>query len=130
MLTGRKTLLCDEPHVQSIVGQAQALVGAARSYIYDRLNDLWQTLVGGKRLTLKQRALFRLAVIQGHEACLKAVELLYKAYGGAAVYSGPLDRALRDLHTINQHTMNSLKIYETAGRVLMGLEPRPSDALL
>jgi hypothetical protein len=26
--------------------------------------------------------------------------------------------------------MNSPKIYETAGRVLMGLDPRPGDALL
>jgi alkylation response protein AidB-like acyl-CoA dehydrogenase len=131
MLTGRKTLLCDEPHVQSAVGQAEALVGGARTYIYDRLDDIWDTLVAGHRPTIQQRARYRLAVLQGHAACLAAVELLYKAYGGAAVYaSGPLDRALRDLHTINQHTMNSPKIYETAGRVLMGLDPRPGDALL
>ncbi|MGH8335747.1 MAG: hypothetical protein ACRETL_02725, partial [Gammaproteobacteria bacterium] len=131
MLTGRKTLLCDEPHVQSAVGQAEALVAGARTYIYDRLDDIWNTLVAGNRLTIQQRARYRLAVLQGHANCLSAVELLYKSYGGAAVYaSGPLDRALRDLHTINQHTMNSPKIYETSGRVLMGLDPRPGDALL
>ena len=131
MLTGRKTLLCDEPYVQTAVGQAEALVSGARTYIYDRLDDIWNTLVAGNRLTIQQRARYRLAVLQGHANCLSAVELLYKAYGGAAVYaSGPLDRALRDLHTINQHTMNSPKIYETAGRVLMGLDPRPGDALL
>jgi alkylation response protein AidB-like acyl-CoA dehydrogenase len=131
MLTGRKTLLCDEPHVQSAVGQAEALVAGARTYIYDRLDDIWKTLVAGNRLTIQQRARYRLAVLQEHANCLTAVELLYKAYGGAAVYaSSPLDRALRDLHTINQHTMNSPKIYETAGRVLMGLDPRPGDALL
>jgi hypothetical protein len=28
------------------------------------------------------------------------------------------------LLTINQHTMNSLKIYETAGRVLLGFDLR------
>jgi alkylation response protein AidB-like acyl-CoA dehydrogenase len=131
MLTGRKTLLCDEPHVQSAIGHAEALLGGARSYIYAQLDDIWNTLVAGDRLTIQQRARYRLAVAQGHQSCLDAVELIYKAYGGAAVYaSGPLDRALRDLHTINQHTMNSPKIYETAGRVLMGLDPRPGDALL
>jgi indole-3-acetate monooxygenase len=131
MLTGRKTLLCDEPHVQSAVGHAEALLGGARSYIYERLDDIWNTLAAGNRLTIQQRAHYRLAVARGHEDCLSAVELLYKAYGGAAVYtSGPLDRVLRDLHTINQHTMNSPKIFETAGRVLMGLEPHPGDALL
>jgi indole-3-acetate monooxygenase len=131
MLTGRKTLLCDEPHVQSAVGQAEALLGDAHSHIYAQLNAIWSTLESGNRPTLQQRARYRLAVARGHEDCLAAVELIYKAYGGAAVYaSGPLDRVLRDLHTINQHTMNSPKIYETAGRVLMGLDPRPGDALL
>ena len=42
--------------------------------------------------------------------------------------SSPFDRCLRDLLTINQHTMNSLKIHETAGRVLLGFDVR--DPLL
>ncbi|MBV8053730.1 MAG: hydrolase, partial [Deltaproteobacteria bacterium] len=60
-----------------------------------------------------------------HEVCVEAVEGLFKAYGGGAVYtSSPFDRCLRDLLTINQHTMNSLKIYEVAGRILLGFDLR------
>jgi metal-dependent HD superfamily phosphatase/phosphodiesterase len=38
--------------------------------------------------------------------------------------SGPFDRSLRDILTINQHTINNLEIYEAAGRVLLGLDPQ------
>jgi hypothetical protein len=75
------------------------------------------------RLALKQRALYRIALTHAHAACAEAVETLYKAYGGSSVYSaGPFDRALRDILTINQHTINSLKTYDTTGRVLLGLD--------
>jgi alkylation response protein AidB-like acyl-CoA dehydrogenase len=130
-LTGRSKLLSQESYVQSAVGRAAALVGAARSYVYERMDDIWRTLTAGRRPALEQRLRYRLAVINAHEACLQAVELLYKAYGGAAVYNaGPLDRSLRDLQTINQHTFNSLKVYESAGRVRLGLELDATDVLL
>ncbi|HKV53507.1 MAG TPA: acyl-CoA dehydrogenase family protein [Candidatus Binataceae bacterium] len=130
-LTGRNRLLAEEAYVQSSIGRAEALVGAARSYIYERMEDIWRTLEAGQRLAIDQRVRYRLAVINAHQACLEAVEMLYKSYGGAAVYaSGPLDRALRDLQTINQHTINSLKVYETAGRMLLGMELRASDILI
>ncbi len=42
-------------------------------------------------------------------------------FGG--ISERPLDRCLRDVVTMNQHLMGSLKTYEMAGRLLMGLEP-------
>lgn len=125
MMTGRKVMLRDEAYAQSVVARAEALVSSARHFIYGQMEDLWQTLLAGDRLALKQRALYRIAVTHAHAACAEAVEMLYKAYGGSSVYSsGPFDRSLRDILTINQHTINSLKIYEAAGRVLLGLEPQ------
>jgi indole-3-acetate monooxygenase len=59
-----------------------------------------------------------------NSACTQAVELLYKANGGASVYSrNAFDRRLRDIQTTNQHTVVSLKTWEVMGRVLLGLEP-------
>lgn len=55
----------------------------------------------------------------------QAVELLYKANGGASVYSGnPLERRLRDIQAAGQHTVVSMKTWEAAGRVLLGLDPQ------
>ena len=65
MLTGRKTLLCDEPHVQSAVGQAEALVGGARSLHLRPLDDIWSTSSPAIARRIQQRARYRLAVAAG-----------------------------------------------------------------
>jgi len=129
MLTGKPVMLREEAYAQRAVACAEALVGSAREFIFARIDEIWQTLLAGSQPTPKQRALYRVAIAHAHTACIEAVEGLFKAYGGGAVYSSsPFDRCLRDLLTINQHTMNSLKIYETAGRVLLGFDVR--DPLL
>ncbi|MEA2773948.1 MAG: Acyl-CoA dehydrogenase, C-terminal domain, partial [Acetobacteraceae bacterium] len=56
--------------------------------------------------------------------CADVVQLVFKAAGGTAVYQkGPLDRCLRDILTMNQHLVATLRNYERAGRLLLGLEP-------
>ncbi len=125
MLTGKPVMLRDETYAQNVIARAEALVGSARDYLFARVDEIWQTLLAGVQPTPKQRALYRIAIAHAHAVCIDAVEGLFKAYGGGAVYaSSPFDRSLRDLLTINQHTMNSLKIYETAGRVLLGFDLR------
>ncbi|HXD90142.1 MAG TPA: acyl-CoA dehydrogenase family protein [Candidatus Binataceae bacterium] len=125
MATGRPVMLRDEGYAQAAIARAEALVGSARAYVFDRIGDIWQSLVAGERLSIQQRALYRIAMAHAHAACLEAVEGLYKVIGGSAVYaSGPFDRPLRDLITINQHTVNSPKIQETTGKVLLGFDVR------
>ncbi len=117
-----KAMLRDEAWVQSAVAQAEALVSSARGFVFEAFGDLWNTLAAGDRPSLKQRARGRLAMVHTSAACLQAVELLYKANGGSSVYAGnPFDRRLRDMQTANQHTVVSLKTWEVAGRVLLGL---------
>ena len=124
-LTGQKVMLREEAYVQSAVARAEAMVGSARCYLYETMGSLWQSLVDGVQPSVTQRARFRIAIVNAHETSVEAVQSLYKCYGGASVYaSGPFDRCLRDVLTINQHTMNSLKLYETAGKVLLGMELR------
>jgi alkylation response protein AidB-like acyl-CoA dehydrogenase len=138
-LTG--TPLAEEPYIASAVGEAEALLGSSRAYIFETTQSIWNTLVtgGGARrsepsmlhpdsayseLTAAQRAGHRLAMSQCHSACVQVVDLMYKAAGSASIYaSGRLDRLLRDIHTVNQHNVISLKSYEGAGRLLLGLEP-------
>ena len=62
--------------------------------------------------------------IAAREPAIDVVQLVYKAAGGGAVYQkGPLDRCLRDVLTMNQHVVGTLRTYEMAGRLLLGLEP-------
>ena len=88
------------------------------------MGDLWMTLVEGRRPSERQIALFTSAYPHVVGACVDAVQLVYKAAGGTAVYQkGALDRCLRDVLTMNQHVIGTSRTYEMAGRLLLGLEP-------
>jgi indole-3-acetate monooxygenase len=118
-----KAMLRDETYAQYAVAQAEAAVSSARGFVFEAFGDLWNTLAAGDPPSLKQRARGRLAMVHASAACLQAVELLYKANGGSSVYAGnAFDRRLRDMQTANQHAVMSLKTWEVAGRVLLGLE--------
>jgi indole-3-acetate monooxygenase len=118
-----RAMLRDEAYVQFAVAQAEASVSSARGFVFEAFGDMWNTLLTGDVPSPRQRARARLAMVSASTACTQAVELLYKANGGSSVYAGnAFDRRLRDIQTANQHTVVSLKTWEVAGRVLLGLE--------
>ncbi|HJY82185.1 MAG TPA: acyl-CoA dehydrogenase family protein [Candidatus Binatia bacterium] len=120
--------LRDEEFVQDAVGRVAAILGAARAYLFSTIGDIWQTLEAGREVSLRQRVDFQLVHTQVFAMCTEAVELIYKARGGSAVYTNNvLDRCLRDIVTMNQHVVNSLRVYATGGRLLLGL---PAEELL
>jgi indole-3-acetate monooxygenase len=117
-------LLREDVFVQESVARAEAMLGAARSYLFDVVGDLWATVVGGQKPSPFQHARFLTAYTHVVGECAAAVQLVFKASGGTAVYqSGALDRCLRDVLTMPQHFIGSLRTYEMAGRLLLGLEP-------
>ena len=114
----------DHVYVQDAVGRAETLLTSARAHVYDVVGDLWASLVYGRQLTERQLALFTTLYPHAVGVCVEAVQLIYKAAGGAAVYQkGPLDRCLRDILTMTQHVVGTTRTYEMAGRLLLGLEP-------
>ncbi len=116
--------LREEYFVQDAVGRASAKIGAARAYLFSIVGDLWETIQAGQPFSLKQMADFQTMNVQVFAMCLEAVELLFKARGGSSVYTGSiLEGCLRDLLTMDQHVMNSLRSYAQSGRLLLGLPP-------
>jgi indole-3-acetate monooxygenase len=117
-------LLREEVFVQESVARAETLLGAARAYLFEVIGDLWTTLVEERKPSPIQQARFITAYTHVVGECVEVVQLVYKASGGNAVYqTGALDRCLRDVLTMNQHLIGSLRTYEMAGRLLLGLEP-------
>jgi indole-3-acetate monooxygenase len=116
--------MCEQPHIQIAFAQARAAAGAARSYVYEVMGEVWSTLASRQRLTGDQIGRYWLAILSAFNGCVEAVDLLYKAGGGPSVYAnGVLDHAFRDIHTISQHVLVSIRNYEVAGRSLLGLRP-------
>jgi alkylation response protein AidB-like acyl-CoA dehydrogenase len=117
-------MMRDDVFVQEAVGRADVMLSSARAYLFEVMGDLWTTLVKGGEPTPTQVARFLVAPTHVMGTCVDVVQLACKAAGGTAVYQkGPFDRGLRDILTMNQHVVGTLRTYEMAGRLLLGLEP-------
>jgi indole-3-acetate monooxygenase len=116
--------LRDDAFVQAAVGQAQAQVASAKCWLYDVMNDVWQTSLAGGEPSQKQRAAFRLSITNAFHASRSAVQAMYEAGAGSALYrKSPLDRHLRDITTISQHALVNQRSYAEVGRSALGLDP-------
>ena len=117
-------MMREDVFIQEAVGRADTVLTSARAYLFEVMDDLWATLVSGREPTSTQVARFTTAHAYVVGQCVDVVQLVFKAAGGTAVYQkGPLDRCLRDILTMNQHVIGTLRTYEMAGRLLLGLEP-------
>jgi hypothetical protein len=114
----------DDVFVQEAVGRAETMLASARAYQFAVIGDLWTTLLKGGEPAPSQIAHFTTANTHVIGVCVDVVQLVCKAAGGTAVYQkGPFDRCLRDILTMNQHVVATLRTYEMAGRLMLGLEP-------
>ncbi len=112
--------------VQAQVGlaRAEALVRSARSYWYENLERIWEAAVESRPVSLEERTAMRLASLTAAENSVAAVDLLYRLGGTSSIYqSSPIERCWRDVHTAAQHLQVQDGRWETAGRVLFGMDP-------
>jgi indole-3-acetate monooxygenase len=121
---GQPSLLRERTAVQADVARAEALVRAARAFLYALIAEVWADVAAGRPATLQQRALLRLAAVDGVVRAAQAVDLMYNAAGATSIYeSSPLERCFRDVHVVTAHTIVQQHGYELAGKVLLGLAP-------
>ena len=118
------TLLREKPVVQGAVGRAEAMLRAARAFLFEACEDVWSTAASGAELTLEQRAAVRLACAQVADAAKSVVQIAYDIGGGTSVCeSCPLQRCFRDMYAAVQHVQVRGGNFEMVGRVLLGMEP-------
>jgi alkylation response protein AidB-like acyl-CoA dehydrogenase len=116
-------LLREESRVHEIIAVAEGSLAAARSFVYSTLEDLWETLNRNEKPSPRQRALYRIMLIDAHRVAKEVVSTMYDLAATSAIYrSHPLDRLMRDILTACQHGVVHPKMYRPAGRLLLGLE--------
>ena len=117
-------LLRDRSAVQTKLGEAEAIVNAARAYVFDAVGSLSNTLTAGEEPTDRQVAQGRLALVHAMHESARAVDKVFHAAGTNAIYTRlPLERAFRDVHVAIQHGAALPLYFESAGKVLLGLKP-------
>ncbi|HTO56080.1 MAG TPA: acyl-CoA dehydrogenase family protein [Myxococcota bacterium] len=114
------TSLPDSPLFQYRVGHAQAELFAARALLTQRAQELWAFATAGD-----VPFAFSLLVLQASawiaETAARVVDTCYTAAGGSALYeSSPLQRRLRDAHTLTQHASLQETVFTNAGAALFG----------
>lgn len=118
------SLLRDRPAVQARLGEADAIVNAARAYVFDAVGRLWNTVCAGGTPSDHEVAQGRTAIVYAMHEAVRAVDKVFHAAGTNAIYTRlPLERAFRDVHVAVQHGAALSGYFESAGKVLVGLRP-------
>jgi alkylation response protein AidB-like acyl-CoA dehydrogenase len=116
--------LAERPTVQAGMARAEADLLSARALLRESVEAAWASAEQGS-LSDEQRRVLRLAATNATLSSVRAVDFLYTAAGGSAVYeSSPMQRLFRDIHVATQHAMVNERTLEITGRMALGL---PTD---
>ena len=117
-------VLADRPVAQIDLARAEAALDAARSSLYDSVDDLWQTARAGKQPTIRQIARNRAAAIHAAETGAAVARTAHVLSGGSSIYlSSSLQRHMRDAEAITHHFTVAPHVWEDVGRVFLGRQP-------
>ena len=127
--TGRKSL-AESSLTQMEFGQANALVEAARHYLFSVVEQVWDSVQRGDEPGLEQRRQLRLAATQATTLAAAAVDKLYNAGGGTSLQGHcSLQRHFRDVHVATQHRMVSTGLLQLSGAMAL-VEDHPGSPQL
>jgi alkylation response protein AidB-like acyl-CoA dehydrogenase len=120
----------DMESVRAVVGEAHMVLGAARSYLFATLENQWRKIERDEPLSVGERADLWFSRLNAFQSARRIVRELYDVVGGNAIYAEQhtLDRALRDMETMCQHTVGQRRELSTVGGLLLNPEDELANA--
>ena len=115
--------LAETPLVQFRLGHVEATLRAARSFLHSEAERLWQLSQDDSGQNDPRELMTRILAADSWiaETCAQIIDRCYTVGGGQAVYEkSPLQRRLRDIHTLTQHASLSESAFTRAGATLVG----------
>jgi alkylation response protein AidB-like acyl-CoA dehydrogenase len=120
--------LAESPVFQDRLGEADAMLRAARALLHTEVEHAWAKAVagGGCLFSPLDRARLRATATQVVSMATQVVDAAYLAGGGTALYEvSPLQRRLRDVHALTQHIGVGREAFAFVGALLSGEELDP-----
>ena len=116
--------LADTPVFQHALARAETGLRAARALLRSEAESFWAGLKAGLTPTAAEEVRCSATGAWAVATAAKVVDVCYKAGGGTALYdSSPLQRHLRDIHTLTQHISVADGWLTRAGAFLVGKDP-------
>jgi alkylation response protein AidB-like acyl-CoA dehydrogenase len=117
---GSTVPLRDRPAAHLAVANAEATLRSARAFVFEAVEDVWETVQRHEVPTPRQNATVHLACSHAAAAAIHTVEQVHTAAGSVANFeTSPLERCIRDVRVVPQHIMASAQWIEFAGRTLL-----------
>jgi len=118
--------VAESPLFQARLGEADAGLRAARALLYEEARRAWRKALAAQHFSLLDRARMRTASSYAVAAAADVADVTYRLAGSSALYDGsPLQRRLRDMHTLTQHAGVGPDFFPLAGALLAGEEIDP-----
>ncbi len=122
--------LSEDVFIQADLGRAEALLRSSRAFLYEALEDAWQSALSRQPLSIGQRATLWLASTHAATSAKSATELMFSAGGSASAYINcALEKCVRDVHAAGQHLTLSPPNYAMAGQAFLGADMRGTTLL-
>ena len=116
--------LRDSHLVQFQIGDAEARLRSARSYVQRSTEQAWQSVLASGVLGLDQRMDIRLATTFAIHQAKAVASSAWEISGASAIFSGnPLERRWRDINTVTQQLQGRKSHLQDVGAYLLGLKP-------
>ena len=117
--------VAEDPFIQLCLAEGTATVSAAHERLLHTFAELMHLLRAGHEIPLTRRARARWDAAQAVAWCVQAVDRLFAASGGRAIFvDHPIQRAFRDVHAIRAHAGNHTeKAAVLFGRAAFSLPP-------
>jgi 3-hydroxy-9,10-secoandrosta-1,3,5(10)-triene-9,17-dione monooxygenase len=115
----------DDPYTVAAIGDAASEIDACRLQLFRMLEDMYDTVASGGKISMDQRVRARRDQVMGTRRAIAALDDLYDRAGAAAISTAnPMQRIWRDAHAARHHTVNTMeKALFSYAHVAMGLDP-------
>ena len=121
---GGAPTLREDAVAQFEYGKAETRLRAARAFVLESADTLWNDVAAGGAYTRNHRIAVRMAVTHAIHEAKDAVGAVYHAAGTTSVFaSQPFERRLRDANTVTQQLQGRLAFFQLIGQHLLGLDP-------
>jgi alkylation response protein AidB-like acyl-CoA dehydrogenase len=119
--TGQQQTLINDPSFQGRLATATGRLRAARGFVLDAADVVWQQANEGA-VTMDARANLMLAMGESGEAALAAAQFAHQAVGTTSIRTDSmLTRCMNDVFVVTRHVGFSESTRQVAGRISLGL---------